>query len=164
MNDMIIKNATIDNLEEIVQLEHHCFPKNEAASITDLKDRLNHYPNHFWLLYEDDTLVSLIDGLCTNIKELNDEMFHNASMHDENGEVQMILSVCTHPDYRKKGYSSTLMRQVISDSKKQKRKSIVLTCKTELLDFYSKLGFVDEGLSESNHGDESWNQVRLMLD
>lgn len=160
---MIIRNATINDLNDIIELEHCCFPLNEAASTEDLKDRLKHYPNHFWLLYEDEKLVSLIDGLCTDIEELNDDMFHNASMHDESGKVQMILSVCTHPDYRGKGYSSKLMNQVISDCKKQNRKNIVLTCKSYLLDFYMKLGFVDEGLSESNHGGENWNQVRLTL-
>ena len=110
-------------------------------------------------------LVCLIDGLCTDIDELNDDMFHNACLHHENGKVQMILSVCTHPDYRSKGYSSMLMNRVIGDcKKKQNRQCIVLTCKKDLTDFYSKFGFVDEGVSESNHGGEKWNQMRLMLD
>lgn len=160
---MKIRNATIDDFDEIVQLEHACFPINEAASEKDLKERLTHYPNHFWLLYEDDVLVSLIDGLCTDINDLNDDMFSDAGMHDEDGDVQMILSVCTHPDYQKKGYSTTLMKQVISDCKKQNRQCIVLTCKSFLLDFYSKFGFVDEGISKSQHGGENWNQVRLTL-
>lgn len=161
---MIIRNATIYDFEDIVRLEHTCFPVNEAATAEDLKNRLAHYPNHFWLLYEDDELVSLIDGLCTDLRQLNDDMFHNAGMHDENGDVQMILGVCTHPDHRKKGYSSMLMNRVIKDCIKQGRKSIVLTCKTSLIDFYYRLGFVDEGVSESNHGGEEWNQVRLTLD
>ncbi len=160
---MKIRNATFDDLDDIVQLEHTCFPVNEAATAEDLKDRLTHYPNHFWLLYENDRLVSLIDGLCCDIEELTDEMFHNAGMHDENGHVQMILGVCTHPDFRKKGYSSALLNQLIEDCKKQKRKSIVLTCKTSLIGFYSKFGFVNEGLSQSNHGGGQWNQVRLNL-
>ncbi len=161
---MMIRNATIDDLDDIVQLEHLCFPSNEAASGKDLKDRLIHYPNHFWLLYEEEKLVSLVDGLCCNIEDLTDDMFHNAGMHDENGQVQMILGVCTHPDFRKKGYSSALMNQLILDCKKQNRKSIVLTCKESLVGFYSKFGFVDEGLSQSSHGGEQWNQVRLKLD
>ena len=116
-------------------------------------------------MFEDDKLVCLIDGLCTDIDELNDDMFHNACLHHENGKVQMILSVCTHPDYRSKGYSSMLMNRVIGDcKKKQNRQCIVLTCKKDLTDFYSKFGFVDEGVSESNHGGEKWNQMRLMLD
>ena len=160
----MIRNATIDDLDDIVQLEHLSFPSNEAASGKDLKDRLIHYPNHFWLLYEEEKLVSLVDGLCCNIEDLTDDMFHNASMHDENGQVQMILGVCTHPDFRKKGYSSALMNQLIGDCKKQNRKSIVLTCKESLIGFYSKFGFVDEGLSQSSHGGEQWNQVRLKLD
>ena len=161
---MIIRNATINDLNDIIELEHCCFPLNEAASTEDLKDRLKHYPNHFWLLYEEEKLVSLVDGLCCNIEDLTDDMFHNASMHDENGQVQMILGVCTHPDFRKKGYSSALMNQLIGDCKKQNRKSIVLTCKESLIGFYSKFGFVDEGLSQSSHGGEQWNQVRLKLD
>lgn len=44
---MLIRNATVDDLDDIVGLEPVCFPANEAASPQDLNDRLNHYPNHF---------------------------------------------------------------------------------------------------------------------
>ena len=158
---MMIRTATIDDLDDINNLEKICFPENEVASFESFKERLNHFPNHFWLLYEENVLVSLIDGLCTNIEDLSDEMFDNAEMHDENGDWQMILGVCTHPDYRNRGYSSILMNHVIDECRLQNRRGIVLTCKESLLSFYKKLGFVDEGLSDSDHGGVSWNQVRL---
>ena len=53
------------------------------------------------------------------------------------------------------------MNHVIDECRLQNRCGIVLTCKESLLSFYKKLGFVDEGLSDSDHGGVSWNQVRL---
>jgi hypothetical protein len=47
---MMIRTATIDDLDDINNLEKICFPENEAASFESFKERLNHFPNHFWLL------------------------------------------------------------------------------------------------------------------
>ncbi|MEH7523080.1 CpaF family protein [Bacillus sp. JJ1503] len=42
------------------------------------------------------------------------------------------------------------------------REGITLTCKQELVSFYEKFGFVDHGMSESNHGGVRWyNMVKL---
>lgn len=159
---MIIRNATMNDLKIIHNLESECFPPNEAADKKEIKKRLEHYPNHFWLLIEENTLISFADGFTTNQKDLTDEMYENASMHDEKGDWQMIFGVNTKPEYRKKGYAKKLLREVIKISKKENRKGIVLTCKKELIPFYAKLGFNDEGITEkSHHGGVIWHQMRL---
>ena len=158
---MIIRKATIDDLEDIANLEIECFPPNEAATHEDFTKRLEVYPNHFWLLFLDGKLVSLVDGFCTNDADLTDEMYEDAGLHDETGSWQMIFGVNTHPDYRKRGYASRLISCLIEDAKKEKRSGVVLTCKKDLIDFYSRFGFADEGVSRSTHGGEVWNQMRL---
>ena len=40
---------------------------------------------------------------------------------------------------------------------------VVLTCKERLVHFYAKIGFVDEGISESTHGGVVWHKMRLMF-
>lgn len=52
---------------------------------------------------------------------------------------------------------------MILDAAQAGRKGLVLTCKERLVDFYARLGFVDEGLSESTHGNVVWHQMRLAL-
>ena len=39
----------------------------------------------------------------------------------------------------------------------------MLTCLDDLIPFYARLGFADEGLSTSNHGGVPWHQMRLTL-
>ncbi len=162
---MLIRNATLDDLDEITNLELTCFSLEEAAKKEDFKERLDYYPEHFWLLFEDGKLVSLVDGFCTNQKDLSDEMYEDASLHDEDGDWQMVFGVVTHPDYRNRGNASILLKKVIANSKSQNRLGVVLTCKEYLIEFYSKLGFIDEGLSEkSHHAGEKWYQMRLTFE
>ena len=54
-----------------------------------------------------------------------------------------------------------MLRRVIADAKAQGRKGCVLTCKDKLLHYYGKLGFVDEGVSQSTHGGVVWYEMRL---
>ena len=53
------------------------------------------------------------------------------------------------------------MCRVIADAKAQGRKGCVLTCKDKLLHYYGKLGFVNEGVSQSTHGGVVWYEMRL---
>lgn len=158
---MKIRNATIDDLEELCKIEQECFPPAEAAKKEDIKERLNTYPNHFWLLVKDEKIVSFTNGLVTNKKDLSDEMYEDANLHDEEGSWQMIFGLNTIPEHRKKGYAGLLVEKVIKQAKKENRSGVVLTCKENLIDYYSKFGFADEGISESQHGGVSWHQMRL---
>lgn len=160
---MNIRNATTNDLQKIVNVESICFPETEAASENTLKNRLMVYPNHFWLLEDEETLVGFVNGMVTNESILNDEMFKNANLHDENSDWQMIFGVTTIPEYRKQGCAEKLLNKVIHDAKTQGRKGLVLTCKEQLLHYYEKFGFVNEGMSESTHGGVVWYNMRLLF-
>lgn len=160
---MIIRTATIDDLTSISKVEAACFPPAEAATSEEFKDRLAHYANHFWLMFDDDKLIAFVDGFCTDEPNLTDEMYAKAALHNENGKWQMIFGVNTLPEYRNHGYAGELIKRAISDAKNQGRAGLVLTCKDKLLHYYSKFGFVNEGISESVHGNVTWYQMRLTL-
>ncbi len=163
MKDYIIRHATIKDLEEISELEAVCFPKEEAASKEAFNDRIKAYSDCFWLLIIENRIVSMVNGMVSDIPILADKMYSDSSMHNSKGEWQMIFGVETRPEYRRRGYADLLLRTVIEEVRKQNRKGIVLTCKSGLIHYYEKFGFVNEGLSESNHGGESWYQMKLML-
>lgn len=157
----MIKTASMDDLNAISSLEKVCFPPLEAAPAESFEKRLQVFPDHFWLMYKENTLVSCVNGFCSDEEILTDEMFEKADMHDENGAWQMIFGVLTHPDYQKKGYASILMKRMIDDARKQHRKGVILTCKPALIPFYAGFGFTDEGLSVSEHGGALWHQMRI---
>ena len=161
MKNMLIRTATIEDLDAIAAVEAECFPVAEAATKEEFMERLLHYANHFWLMFDGDKLIAFVDGLVTNEPDLTDEMYERADMHDESGQWQMIFGVNTIPEYRRHGYASELIRRAIDDAKAQGCIGLVLTCKDKLVDYYAKLGFKNEGKSKSSHGGVEWNQMRI---
>ena len=158
---MTIRTATIEDLETVSAVEAECFPPAEAATKEEFEKRLTHYGKHFWLMFDGDKLIAFVDGFVTDEADLTDEMYEKAEMHRENGDWQMIFGVNTIPAYRKKGYAGELIKRAIADAREQGRKGLVLTCKDRLIPYYAKFGFVNEGVSESVHGNVFWNQMRL---
>ena len=158
---MHIRTATMADLAAVTAVEAACFPAAEAATEKDFADRLAVYPNHFWLLEDDGTLISFVNGLVTDEPILRDEMYADASFHNEQGAWQMIFGVNTLPDYRKRGLAGQVLERVIADAKAQGRKGCVLTCKDKLIHYYEKFGFQNEGVSESVHGGVVWYDMRL---
>ena len=158
---MIIRTATLSDLDAIAGVEASCFPPAEAATRGQFSGRLKNYASHFWLMLDGERLIAFVDGFVTDSPDLTDEMYSHPELHDECGEWQMIFGVNTLPEYRRKGCASELIRRAIGDSRSQGRKGVVLTCKAELVHWYSRFGFVDEGVSESVHGGAVWNQMRL---
>ena len=159
---MHIRTAAMADLAAVTAVEAACFPAAEAATEKDFAGRLAVYPDHFWLLEKDDgTLVSFVNGLVTDEPILRDEMYADASFHNEGGAWQMIFGVNTLPAYRKRGLAGQVLERVIADAKAQGRKGCVLTCKDKLIHYYEKFGFQNEGVSESVHGGVVWYDMRL---
>lgn len=161
---MIIKHASIEDIKKIAAVEAACFPQAEAATEENFKGRLEYYPEHFWLLYDEeneDKLVGFVNGMVTDEADLTDEMYEKAQMHKEDGSWQMIFGVNTIPEYRRRGCAAMMMEAAIADAKAQGRKGLVLTCKDKLVHYYAKFGFVNEGVSGSEHGGVVWYQMRL---
>ncbi|MCQ2448208.1 MAG: GNAT family N-acetyltransferase, partial [Oscillibacter sp.] len=104
---------------------------------------------------------SFVDGFVTDLPDLTDELYENAAMHSENGVWQMIFGVNTLPAYRKQGCAGQLLQRAIDDARQQGRQGLVLTCKERLIPYYAKFGFVNEGISQSVHGNVTWYQMRL---
>ena len=159
---MNIRYATMADLDDIASVESVCFPVLEAATKEEFEQRIKYYGNHFWLMFDNDKLIAFVDGFVTDEANLTDEMYENASMHNENGAWQMIFGVNTLPEYRRCGYAKELIKKAILDARKQNRKGLVLTCKESLVPYYSRFGFVDEGITDkSTHGNVLWHQMRL---
>jgi len=160
---MNIRTASMADLDALTAIEAACFPPMEAAGRESFAARLAAYPNHFWLLEEDGKIVSFINGMTTDEPILRDEMYHDASLHDEGGAWQMIFGVNTLPEYRRRGLAGLVMERVIADARAQGRKGCVLTCKEGLVGYYEKFGYENEGLSGSTHGGAVWFDMRLLF-
>lgn len=160
-NEMIIRTATMDDLQDITEIEAACFPAAEAADRKSFERRLTHFADHFWVLMDEDVMVGFVNGMVTDEKDLRDEMYDDASLHNPKGAWQMIFGVDTLPAYRRQGCAEKVLKHVIESARKEGRKGLVLTCKDHMVHYYSKFGFVKEGVSDSTHGGVLWYQMRL---
>ena len=159
---MEIRTGTLEDLEAVTAVEAACFPPAEAAGRDAFRDRLTVYGNHVWLLLEEGRLTALADGLVTSQPDLTDEMYADASLHDEEGAWQMLLGLGTRPERRGNGCAGLLLEHVIRAARSQWRRGVVLTCKDRLVGYYERFGFRDEGIScHSSHGNAVWRQMRL---
>ena len=158
---MIIRNATMDDLAAVSEVERRCFPAAEAATEEEFRERLEAYADCFWLLFEEERLVAFIDGMATDERDLRDEMYADASLHRPDGRWQMIFGLNTLPEFRRRGCAAMLVRRLLEESRKRGKMGVVLTCKERLIPYYASFGFEDEGLSVSTHGNVAWHQMRL---
>lgn len=85
MMEIMIRKGKADDAADLADVETACFPPAEAATAEEIAARLSVYPSHFFLLYSDGILTGFIDGMVTNEKDLRDEMYADASLHDEAG-------------------------------------------------------------------------------
>ena len=158
---MEIRKATMADVEAITALEAACFPAAEAAPRSSFEKRVAVFADRFWLLWEGERLVSMVNGMVTEQEELVDEMFADASMHQADGPWQMIFGVATHPEYQRRGLAAQVLQRAIEDCKAEGRKGLILTCKEQKLHYYAKFGFVNQGVSVSEHGGALWYQMKL---
>lgn len=82
---MQIRTAVPADLQGIVNIEAECFPAAEAATEASLSGRLTFYPNHFWVQLDGDRMIGFVNGMVTDEPDLRDEMYEDASLHNENG-------------------------------------------------------------------------------
>lgn len=55
------------------------------------------------------------------------------------------------------------MLAYIQYAKTSQRKSVILTCKKHLITYYESFGFVNQGISASEHGQAVWYDMTLKL-
>ena len=62
---MEIRNACTNDLDAVAALEAACFPAAEAGSRASFRARLEVFPDHFWLLWDGETLAAAVNGMVT---------------------------------------------------------------------------------------------------
>lgn len=156
----MLRQATIQDLELLYQIETTCFPIQEAASYQSLKERLTVYNEGFEIYYLNNQAIGYIGGLKNNELNLPDKMYENAFLHQEKGKYQMIFSVCILPQYRGHGYARKMVKEYV-EKRKNGVDGFILTCKDYLIPFYESCGFKFVKVSASVHGNAKWNDMVL---
>lgn len=156
-----IRQVRTEDLEGTVHVEAVCFPAAEAATRESLKERIEAFPECFFVAEKDGKIIGFINGAVTDERTIRDEMFEDAGLHKPDGAYQSIFGLDVMPEYRKQGLGAALMMHLIEDARKKGRKGLILTCKDKLIHYYQTFGYVSEGVSASVHGGAVWYDMVL---
>jgi len=159
---MTIRCVTPDDLDGVTALEAAAFPPEEAASRESFAYRIQTFPERFFVAEEEGRIVGLINGCASRLDAIRDELF-GLEGHEADGPNQMIFGLATAPDRRGQGIAAALMNHMIEFCCQSGMNKVILTCKRELIPFYQRFGYVNQGISASVHGGAVWYDMTLCL-
>lgn len=150
-----------EEAEEAAEIERICFPPNEACSREMMLRRAEKAPELFLVAVEKETgnLAGFLNGLATNEASLRDEFFTDPELYVPDGKNVMLLGLDVLPAYRRQGLATSIMEEYKRREREKGREQLVLTCLTEKIPMYEKMGFLDLGMSQSVWGGEQWHEM-----
>jgi len=158
-----IRQACIEDLDDITKVEASCFPEAEAATRISLEQRIKTFSKNFFLAEVDGEIIGFINGAIINGTVIYDELYGNSKLHIPDGNYQTIFGLDVILEYRNQGIAAQLMNYMIEVSRASGRKGIILTCKEKLIHYYAKFGYTNMGISESVHGGAKWYDMILKI-
>ena len=158
-----IRNVKIADLSELVAIEDSCFPKEEAATVEAFKERIQYIPDSFFVAEEEGEIKGLVNGPVIENEFITDDLFDEIRKNPDSGGHQSVLGLAVKPNEQKKGIAKKLLVHFEKAARLKGRETITLTCKKELIAFYESLGYVNAGISDSQHGGVIWyNMVKRL--
>ncbi|SDQ25143.1 Predicted N-acetyltransferase YhbS [Streptococcus equinus] len=153
---MIIRNVRLEDLEAIVAIERKNFSAQEAASQEDMKERILTIPDTFLVAELDGEICGYIEGPVIGQRYLTDDLFHHVVENPKQGGFIAITSLSVAPDFKNQGIGMALLATMKDLAVARKRTGLTLTCHEQLIPYYERNGFIDEGESDSTHGGSTW--------
>ena len=99
-NEIKIRAAREEEVERIAEIEAICFPEAEAAGLADFKERMKAFPENFLVAVDGETIIGFINGCNTDKPVLGDELYHDATLHKPDGEIQTVFGLDVLPQYQ----------------------------------------------------------------
>lgn len=153
---ILIRTVSPSDLDVVTLVEATCFSKAEAAPKAALDERIVAFSESFFVAEHEGEIIGFVNGNVTNDRVISDDMFANAALHNPEGRYQAIFGLAVIPSFQKQGIAAKLLYRLIADAKRKSRKGVILTCKEELLPYYTGFGFINIGVSQSTHGGSMW--------
>lgn len=153
---MEIKHVTMQDLPDILRIEKSGFTDAEAGTESQYEDRIKTIPDTFLTAKQDGKLVGYVVGPAVKEEYVDDEMFAKSVPNLPEGGNQIILSIAIDPNYRGYGIGSQLLNAFETLAKNSNRKTVSLTSLDTNVPFYEKNGYVNHGVADSEHANETW--------
>ena len=159
------RSIRAEETDESIEIEHICFPPNEACSAEHMRERAEAATELFLVAIDrgNGKMAGFLTGIATDETAFRDDFFTDIALHDDKGGHVMLLSLNVRPEYRGRGLARALLQVYREREEQNGRKALHLTCHTEKLPMYEKMGFRDQGLSASVWGGGSWNDMEMVI-
>lgn len=154
-----------EEADQAADIEAVCFPPNEACTREMMKERIMTAPELFLVAIDrrSGKIAGFLNGLATDEMEFRDAFFQDASLHNPDGRMVMLLGLDVLPEYRKQGLGRELVYNYCRREGEKGRRRLVLTCLANKVKMYKKFGFRDLGESASSWGGEKWHEMDIFL-
>ncbi|MBU9711643.1 GNAT family N-acetyltransferase [Evansella tamaricis] len=157
-----LRNVQSTDLDRLLMIENEGFSREEAATKDAFEERIRLIPDTFIMAEKEGELLGYINGPVIDQPYITDDLYENIKENQIRGGYQSILGLAVSKRARNQGISRILIGKIEELVIDNEREGITLTCKQELISFYEKFGFVNYGISESQHGGVRWyNMVKL---
>jgi len=164
MHDVDIRNVIRADLDGCYEVEIACWPPEEAAAKETVERRIVAFPQGFFIAESDGRVIGMLNSCCTDREDLGDEELKQLIGHDVDGRNMVVFALGVLPGFRKQGVAAALMSRFIRLARELNKENVLLICKSDLVAYYERFGFVHAGLSRSMHGGATWQQMVLKLD
>lgn len=154
--EIIVDHPKMKDLATIMTIEQAGFSVAEAASEKAMAERIALINDTFIVARNKQTVIGYIVGPAFNERYLTDELYDELTPNSLTDPYQTVLSLAVAPEYHHLGLGSKLLASLAETAKIQKRQAITLTCLADLVPFYEKNGYQNEGVSASAHAGEIW--------
>ncbi|AMY05900.1 N-acetyltransferase [Staphylococcus condimenti] len=144
------------DLSEILEIENEGFTPKEAATEKALIDRIQNIKDTFIVAESNGEIAGYVNGPVIENMYITDDLFETIEPNPSTGGYIAILGLVVAKDYRNQGLAGQLLKQLESTAKDNQREGITLTCKADLIPFYEKYGYTNDGISASEHGGVQW--------
>lgn len=156
-----LRNATLKDLDRLMELETATFPPAEAAPREVFAYRLAHFPQWCLVAEADGDIVGLVMGRPTPSDHIHDALYE--AEDQPIGDCLAVVCVETAAVWRARGIAAALVGQLIDEARAQGVRTVSLACKDHLIAYYERLGFTRVGISDSVHGGVVWNEMQQIL-
>jgi ribosomal protein S18 acetylase RimI-like enzyme len=163
MSELLIRNVKLSDLDQCFAVESAGFHEEEAASRESIQIRIETFPQGFLVAELDGRIIGMINSASTNKDDISDEELKKMVGHDTDGQNLVVFSLVVLPEYQKQGIARQLMLRFIEEADRLGKKKILLMCKSNLIEYYERMGFSHIGLSSSTHGGVEWHEMGYLL-
>ncbi|BGE81341.1 GNAT family N-acetyltransferase [Staphylococcus petrasii] len=153
---MKFRNVTKEDLPTLIELENQGFTPEEAATPKATKERIATIPDTFIIAEDNKKIVGYINGPVITQKYITDDLFEIINPNPDIGGYLSVLGLVVSKSHQEQGIAGQLLSQFENLARQHSRLGVTLTCREELVPFYEKYGYTNEGLSDSQHAGIKW--------